>query len=246
MTDYDTVERRATESRRPMLIVFRDGRRAIDDPVERAVKKAGFSRHHPRVVRATLYRGFEPDRRYVAQFGVERAPAVILVHPDATYHALSGTLNAESLLRFAAETSPPGSDIQRNPFVPRHAQYDWHLTLAGAEEDAHRTGKPMLVAATRLMTRDWQSLNEMLQRPEVYRRFKDMVACRLDVWNPFAKFFNSPWGTIDLPALIVVAPDGTYRILSKPFGVEGIVNFADHRPDELAAAPSDGRSAKSP
>jgi hypothetical protein len=227
LADYDTVERRAREEGRPMLVVYRDGRRAIDDPLEKRLRASRITRDHSSALRCTLYRAYEPDRRYVAQFGVERAPAVILIHADGTYHATAGSLTIEDLDGFAAIAHPPGMTPTLNPLVPRRQEYQWHGTLADADRAARQEKKPILVVITRAMTRDWENLRPMLHRTEVHRRARDMIHCRIEVWNPFASSWTSRWGRLDLPAVVIESADGLHRVIQKPVGYEALVRFID-------------------
>lgn len=239
LADYDTVGRRAREEGRPMIVVYRDGRRAIDDPLEKRLRSSRLLRENPKALRCTLYRAYEPDRRYVAQYGVERAPAVILIHPDGTYHATAGNLTIEDLDGFAAAAHPPGMTPTLNPLVPRRVEYEWHGTLAAADRAARTDGKPILVVVTRTMTRDWDTLRPMFHRPEVHRRARDMIHCRIDVWNPFASTWASRWGRLVLPAVVIESADGSHRVIQKPVGYEALVRFLDG-----AGPPNDATSSE--
>ncbi|MDO8631603.1 MAG: hypothetical protein Q7R41_14045, partial [Phycisphaerales bacterium] len=175
--DYQTAERLARESNTGVLILYTNIDLTREDAMRAAVKGAA-SGDAGKYVRCVLFRDNEPHRRYVAQYGVDRAPALIVVHPDGTYHARNGSMPAEQIADFIASATPPGSRPRLNPYVPRESSYAWNSDFESAERTSRASGRPMLVVLDRWMTRDWRKLRAMLERREVYTRFADMVHCR--------------------------------------------------------------------
>ena len=226
--NFDIAERLAHESDRPMLIAYWDGRAEIDRPLSDALRSPEVQLKAKGYVRCDVFRTNEPDRRYAAQFGVERPGALIVVHPDQTYQAQPGFISASDVARFLDEAKPPGATRVLNPHIPRQVAYDWHRTLPAAREEAERTGRPILLVVDRVLVGDRRKLNKVLNRPEVYRRFADMVHCRVRSFNPFADSYETPLGAVHLPAIIFIHRDGTHHVLEKPLSVEAIVRFADH------------------
>jgi len=244
--DYQTAERHARESNTGILILYTNIDLTRKDAMREAVKGAA-SGDAGKYVRCVLFRDNEPDRRYVAQYGVDRAPALIVVHTDGTYHARSGPMPAEQIADFLASATPPGSKPELNPFIPRESNYAWNSDIESSERMSRASGRPMLVVLDRWMTRDWRKLRAMLERREVYTRFADMVHCRpASLWSSSGSA-AARFGVKNLPALVIVEPDGSAQALELPASYEAIVRFADGvRRGETAAetsVPTAGGSA---
>jgi len=227
VADYDTAEDQVRKTGRELLIAYVDPRPG----------RSGTSMDvlHDTLVRARtadyvccrLYQSYEPDRRYAAQYGVERSPAIIIVHGDGTYHALEGPMSAEQVSRFLDEAVGPGAYPTVNHQIPREARYKWHDNVRSAEEESKGLNKAVLFVFHRRFSRDWQRLEEILSRREVYRRFSDMVHCRIDTFNPWSKVYVTQFGPVRLPAMVIADSDGTYDVLEKPTSCEAVVRFAD-------------------
>jgi len=226
-TDFENAERRAAESNRAMFIVYKEGKDPVDDPVEAALKSEEVRPKLAGCVRCDLYRSTEQDRRYAAQFGVERTPALILVHRDGTYHARSGPMSEEDIRTFFSTATPPGMTPQRNAFIGRRVEYHWCPDYEEARRLAERTNRPLLVVVYRSWARDWKLMSKLLSRPEVHQRFADAVQCRIASHNPFVRSHTLPIGSVRLPALVVVLTNGSHEVIEKPTGWEVLVRFAD-------------------
>ena len=225
--DYQSAERLARESNTGILILYTDIDLTRDDPMREAVKNKAAGGGTKDYVRCVLFRDNEPDRRYVAQYGVDRPPAMILAHPDGTYHARVGTLSEEGVAQFIAEANPPGLKPQLNPFIPRESNYAWITSFETARQAARESGRSMIVVLDRWMTRDWSRLRPMLDRREVHTRFADMVHCRPGSLWSLAGSVADHLGVRHLPAIVIVDPDGTARVLELPASYESIIRFAD-------------------
>jgi len=242
--DYETAEQRVRETRRALLILYQEPRSGGRYPIEEALKQKALSERIDGYVRCKLLKSYAPDRRYVAQFGVDRAPAVILVHSDGTYHACTGALSVADIAAFLDEAKPPGKQPVLNPYLPRRARYEWKRTIEAAEETANQARKPILIVYHRSLTSDWRALQELLKRPEVYRRLADMVHCRVGLLTFAADAEVARFGTLKLPAMVITHSDGRYNVLELPTSYEAIVRFADDaRRRAEASAPSAGADA---
>jgi hypothetical protein len=241
VADYDTAEQQARESGRSVLILYKDARLGTDDSIERALKAPTIEERTNRYVRCVLFKSYEPDRRYVAQFGVERTPALILVHPDGTYHAQSGMMSEADVRAFLASAIPPGLQPLLDPLIPREPRYLWHTSLDEAEAVVRRTGRPMAVVFHRTLTRDWARLEPLLNRHEVSFRLAPMVHCRIGLMRFLADAYITRFGALKLPAIVIAHPDGTYDALELPTSYVAIARFVD----ASLAAPgtSEGRRA---
>jgi len=235
-TDYDAAEAHARESGRERLIFFRAVDQSLPDPTFDALRSAPLKQQTAQYVLCSLYRSYEPDRRYVAQYGVDRAPALIVVHRDGTYHARTGLTSAAQISEFLAAAQPPGAAPVLNPFIPRETNYTWHSSLESAETAAQKTGQSILIVFDRWWSRDRRKLEKLLERREVYSRFAGMVHCRPGSILGLDKQSMARFGVANLPALAVVHPDGSHQVLELPTSYEAIVRFADRaRPNGGAA-----------
>lgn len=225
--DYGAAEARMADSGQEMLIFFRAVDKDRSDPTFDALQSTPLKQQTARYVLCSLYRSYEPDRRYAAQYGVERAPALIVVHGDGTYHARMGLTTAAEISEFLAAAQPPGAAPVLNPYIPRDVNYVWFSSLESAESTAQKTGQSILIVLDRWWSSDRRKLEKLLERREVYGRFAGMVHCRpgsilgLD-GRPMTRF-----GVKKLPALVVVHPDGSHQALELPTSYEAIVRFAD-------------------
>ena len=234
--DYGAAEARMAESGREMLIFFRAVDQDRPDPTFDALRSAPLKQQTAQYVLCSLYRSYEPDRRYAAQYGVERAPALIVVHRDGTYHALKGATSEVQISEFLAAAQPPGAAPVLNPHIPRDINYVWHSSLESAEAAAQKTGQSILIVFDRWWSRDRRKLEKLLEHREVYSRFAGMVHCRPGSILGLDGQSMARFGVMNLPALVVVHPDGSHQVLELPTSYEAIVRFADRaRPTGGAA-----------
>lgn len=227
LTDFESAERRARESDRPMLIVYRSGIAKADKNMDQALQSPSLRGKMQDYVRCDLFRLRESDRRYAAQFGVERPGSMMVVHRDGTYHARSGLLSSEDIERFLAGAKPPGAQPRWDANIVRYAACSWHDSLDDARAVAEQTKKPIFHVVERHLRGDCRKLDKLLNRPEVVRRLIGMVHCRTTVWNPLAKTADTPCGSVRLPAVMLIRPDGTCRVLEMPQSYESLVRFVD-------------------
>jgi len=215
------------ESGQEMLIFFRAIDQDRPDPTFDALRSAPLKQQTAQYVLCSLYRSYEPDRRYAAQFGVNRAPALIVVHGDGTYHAQTGLTLAAQIFEFLTVRRPPRELPVRNPHIPRDINYTWHSSLESAEAAAQKTGQSILIAFDRWWSRDRRKLEKLLDHREVHGRFAGMVHCRPGSIVGLDDQTMARFGVENVPALVVVHPDGSYQVLELPTSYEAIVRFAD-------------------
>lgn len=232
--DYDTAERLSMKQDRPILIYFEEDRPNHDSRLADSIKSERLRSTRDDFVRCFLVRSYERDRRYVAQYGVDRAPAVIVVHRDGTYHATSRrSMSADDLMAFLKSAASPGTPIHRNPYVPHKPRFDWYDSLDAGERAARQSGRPMLVLFHRTMSRDRRRLERLLSRHEVYLRLRDLVHVRIGLFVLFQKAYITKYGALQLPAIVIAHPDGTFEALELPQSRDAVVSFLDsalHRP----------------
>lgn len=225
LSDYQVAEERCRETGQPLLVLYK--RPGSEDDQYRTVLAADLDAAAGSYVRCVLSSGVEPDRRYVAQFGIERAPAVIVRHADGTFHAKQGRFTAPNAADFVHSASAPGATPTMNPLIARKPRYAWFSSLRDAGILAADTQRPLLVAYERRLTRDFSELGSLLETTEVHRRVSDMVPCRVRVWNSWSDPHDGPFGMLHLPAIILVWPDGQSDILQRPLTSDAIVRFID-------------------
>ena len=237
--DYEAAEQRAETTGAPRVLYFRSGRLSPTDSAFDALRAPEIEARLVDYVRGTLVQSHEPDRRYAAQFGVLRAPSVILIHADGTYHAHSGLVNPETLARFIDQATPPGTVAAHNPLVPRTYHYKWINDFETANARSRQLGKPMVVAYERRLMGDTRRLAEMLHAHEVGLRLSDFVHCRVSLLPTVGDGFISPFGAVRLPALVLAYPDGRHDVLEMPTSSEAIARFVDASlRDEIAPSES--------
>ncbi len=79
----------------------------------------------------------------------------------------------------------------------------------------------------------------MIERTEVFTRWRGLAHARVGSWNLWAKTRTTPFGEVQLPALVVAFSDGTHHVLDMPGSYEAIVRFADRLNDGVATAQLD-------
>lgn len=225
LSDYQVAEERCHETGQPLLILYKRPGPA-DEKYRSALPSASRSTEAT-FVRCVLNEGEERDRRYVAQFGVERAPAVVVRHVDGTFHSKNGRFTTDEAIAFVDSAVAPGEAPRLNPLVSRRSQYAWFTSLRDAGILAADTNRPLLIAYERRLSRDASQLEPLLESVEVYRRVADMVPCRVAVWDAWSDPYDSPFGMLHMPALIVVWPDGQSDIMQRPLSTDPIVRFVE-------------------
>lgn len=225
--DYDAAEARVAEAGGEMLIFFRAVDQGRPDPTFDALRSAPLKQQTARYVRCSLYRSYEPDRRYVAQYGVERPPALIVVHGDGTYHARMGLTSEAQISEFLAAAQSPGAAPVLNPHIPRETNYAWHSSLESAEAAARKTGQSILIVLDRWWSRERRKLEKLLEHREVYGRFARMVHCRPGSILGLGDQSMARFSVKNLPALVIVHKDGSHHVLELPTSYEAVVRFAD-------------------
>jgi len=227
VADYESGERRSREWNLDMLVWYSDPVPGRAELVAEILGEPVIKRITRSLVLCRLFRSYEPDRRYIGQYGVARAPALVLVHRDGTYHAMTGRFTTAAVYDFLTGTSGEGSLPEVNPNLPRQARYEWHDDADAARHESAAQGRPILFAFYRKFTRDWSRLEELLMRPEVYGRLSDTVHCRISSLNPWSLGIETEFGDIKLPSLVIADADGEASVLEMPTSYEAVVRFAD-------------------
>jgi len=239
--DYESAERRAAGAHAPMALCFTDSKFAAQDPSMYALHDADVVAALSGYVRGTLVKSFEPDRRYAEQFGVTRAPSLILVHRDGTFHAHTGAMTAAALVTFVAESVPPGATPKRSALIPREYQFDWMTDLDAAVARSRDARTPMIVAYDRRLTTDWRQLERLLTTHEVGIRIAKLIRCRVRLMPGIGAAYDTPFGSLRPPALVVVRPNGDFDTIETPTSSAAVARRIERY---LKAVPEPSKTAQ--
>lgn len=225
VSDFGTAERHHRRAGGSMLICYSSSDAGRPNPMLEAAEDSAVMDATEGFVRCKLFRTHEPDRRYMAQFGVDRAPAAVVVYEDGTYRAHTGLLSAGALVTFLESEDGPRASPLVSRHIHREADFAWHKDLESAQEASRQTGRAMLVVYHDWLGRDWSELESMLGRHEVYSQVAGMVHCRRRVMWRAAKDEMARWGVVALPAVVIVTTDGVHHVLESPDSYETVARF---------------------
>ncbi len=225
-SDYDTAEKRVARCQLPMLIYYSDKIPTAHNPSMDWENDPAIKPLLADYVCCRLYRQSAFDRRYVAQFGVSRAPAVMVARSDGTHHAQEGVRTADQFIQFLAKAGSPGQISVMDPHIVRRAQYEWMDNVSTARHLARENGKLMLVAYVKQYSRDWAHVNKLLKHHVVYRHLRDAIMCRVYVSSWSSDVHISEFGAVTLPAIVIESPDGRHEVMQQPTDYEEIAAFA--------------------
>lgn len=226
VNDYQAAEQRQRDSGKPILIFYKNHLDPLSGAMDRTLHQSPVEGAAAgRFVRCILLTDYDPDRVYVAQYDVTRAPALIVVHPDGTFHAREGLLSSDEMLAFLDGAKPPGQSPIVNPYVPRVADFHWTADLKEARASAAKQGKPLLILFKWWLGRDDWRMQRTLEAPEAYRLTADCVHCRLDYDHLPTRACMAELSIRQTPALVVERPDGTRQMLEGLVPTDDVVRF---------------------
>jgi hypothetical protein len=215
-SDFQRAEELQQRTGKPLLLVYLDSRAARDKAMKDCLKEPE--------VRARLNDFLECR---LAQYDVERAPSLVLVHADGTYQSYTETPTPESVHRFLVESRAPGERPSKNPLIARAPRYAWGNNLEAALRLGAESRREVLLVCHRGATRDWSRLEAMLSQPEVFRRFDGMLHVRITGWGGTPSEAMRRFGVNELPALVILHADGSFDRMELPMSSEAIIRFAD-------------------
>lgn len=197
------------------------------------------------MVCCTLVTEYDPNRRFMAQYGCNDAPAMVIIHPDGTYHSRPGPLDDMQQLRaFVESAKPPGQKPNVDIQIPRPS--DWVVRAEGdyevAVQKAKRQNRKMIVVYKWWLDASSTELLRRLLRPEVAARTTETINCVLD-WDYIPnRAFVSRYGVTQFPAIIVVHQDGSHQAHNGLASTEEIARFLTRA---LTSSGSGGAGARS-
>ena len=223
---YDEAEKLARARQRPLAIFYKAPLDVRSSQLEDLLETPPARQWLADKVRCILTSDFPPFRRYVAQFGVLQAPALILIHPDGTYHARNAPADLDELLAFLQQAQPPGRTPELNPQIPRAIDYRWEGIYEQALAAARQQNRELFIVYKWWLSPESTELLNMLQtRPEVARHFNETVNCVLDMDYLPNRTHLQRYGVTEVPAVVLVHRDGTYHAHSGPMTAVEIVRF---------------------
>ena len=181
------------------------------------------ARHFTETVNCLLDMDYPPNRVHVRKYGATRVPTVILVHRDGTYHAHSGPMTADQIVRFVTAAKAPGKR-PLGEFADRRvvrASYRWYSDLNRAAAHARNRGLNVFVFYHSLYSDQSNRMARLLDRNDVAALFEGTINCRLDFSVPANRQLMARYRVGRAPAFVVVRPDGTYHART------GVVGRAD-------------------
>jgi len=250
---YDQAEKAARGQNLPLLVFYKDSFDPSSSQIQDLLEEAEVKPLLSGKVRCMLTSEFPPYRRYVAQYGVMQPPALVLIHPDGTYHARQGPIGAEEVRDFFINAKPPGAEPNPNPQIPRTIDYQWQGIYEDAAALAVKQNRELfIVYKWWLSSESNELLATLLNRPEVARHFTETVNCLLDTAYLPNRTHVREYGVTGVPALILVHRDGTYHDHTGPMTAEQIVRWVSSakapgkRPAGTRIEPTESRAESRP
>ena len=223
---YDEGVRQARRQDRDLLVFYKDPLDVRCSRMRDALQSPKVRPLADRMVRCLLVPSYPPNRSFVAQYGVQETPAVVVVHPDGTYHALAGVRSADEVRDFLQSSQAPGLEPVLNPRIPRGQTFEYFNIYERAVEKSRRQNRPLFIIYKWWLHADSTELIRRVSRPDVARYFAESVNCILD-WDHIANRGHvRQYGVTSFPAMVIVQPDGKYRSLTGLPSVDQIIRFA--------------------
>ncbi len=225
INDYVAAEKQQKRTQQDMLIFYKDYLDVTSGDVHTALRTGAVKDATEDMVRCVLVTDYEPDRAYVAQFGVMRSPALIVLRSDGTYHARVGPMTEADILDLLQRARSPGDAPRRDPFIPRPVTYRWINSLPAATAEARRSNRPLLIFYKWWVSNQSLTMQRTLEEPEVGRATAGFVHCRLEYDYLPNRTVMETFGVTRAPTLVVQQPDGSYRVLDGPATADEVVRF---------------------
>lgn len=240
-TDFESGEKSAEQDGRDLFIYYENTRPGVHDDLRDLLESDELRLALRPYVCCRLFRSHEPDRRFVAQYGVERAPAVIVIHRDATYHALTGRRSADEIVDFLERAQSPGATPVYDPLLPRRAEANWQHNGGLFQWEKPDPNKSDLLVYERRFSDDWKRMRALLDRPELREHLRHRNLRRMTIGWPWTDRVDTPYGELSPPAVVVIDADGSHHIVERPDAVASLSSALLG-----VGAPSHGSSAPAP
>lgn len=224
---FNEAERIARPKEQPILLFYRDHLDVRSARINEALEQPETMRLIEGYVPCSLISAYDPNRRYVAQYGVLAPPALIVIHPDGTYHALQDVDDPVKIRAFISSAKPPGLKPSIDQAIPRPT--DFLIRAEGTYETAvdlaQRQNRKMMILYKWWLDADSNELITRMSRPEIASRCTETINCVLD-WDftPNRKHV-AKYGVTKFPTIIVVHQDGSFQKREGLGNVQEIASF---------------------
>ncbi|MCH8879882.1 MAG: thioredoxin family protein [Planctomycetes bacterium] len=225
LVNFSRAERLGKQQRKELFVYYESWLSIDCGEMKRQIQSLPVQQLLADKIVCILEESYEPNVRYVAQYGVHRYPAVILVHRDGTYHQRTGVMSAEGITNFLKTAAPPGQQPMINPQIPREIDYDWEADYERAFEIAEQQHRPVFIFYKSVVSADANEMFGTLDRPDVAELFDDTVNCLLDWGYAPNRRFMTQYGVTNVPALVIVNPDGTHHARQGRMTAAQVISF---------------------
>lgn len=223
---YDEGLRQARREDRDLLVFYKDSLDVRSSRMRDVLETSAVQRLMLPMVRCVLVPSYAPNRAFMAQYGIQETPAIVVVHPDGTYHALAGVRPAQEVGSFLESARAPGKEPDLNPRIPQGQAFAYFNIYERAVEKARRQNRRLVIIYKWWLDPDGTELIRRVSRPDVARYFADSVNCIMD-WDHIPNRSHvRKYGVTSFPAIIIVEPDGTFRSLTGVPSVDRIIRLA--------------------
>ena len=225
LVNFSRAERLAKQQQKKLFVYYESWLSTDCGEMKRQIQSGRVQQLLTNKIVCILEESYEPNVRYVAQYGVQRYPAVILIHSDGTYHQRSGVMSAEGIANFLETARSPGAQPRINPQIPREIDYEWEADYERAFEIAQQQHRPVFIFYKSVVSADANELLGTLDRPDVAELFDDTVNCLLDWGYPPNRRLMTRYGVTNVPAIVIVNPDGTHHARQGRMTAAQVISF---------------------
>jgi hypothetical protein len=221
---YEDALEEAKRQNRRLLIVYKWWLSGDSTELIRRIHKPEVARHFATMIHCMLDWDYIPNRQHMAQFGVDKVPALVIMHQDGTFHAMEGLASINKIVEFAVAARAPGN----RPGLPRTeraASYNWQTDFDRALGIARRQNVNVFVFYHSVFSDTSKQMEDRLMEPAVAALFQNTVNCKLDWSNPQNRALMEPYAVDRVPACLLIRPDGTFHVRIGPQTVEDMASL---------------------
>lgn len=226
VAEFETAQRLAAQQNKELFVYYESWLSADCGQMKKTIQSAAAQQWLGDKIVCVLDESYEPNQRFVAQYGVHQFPAVVLIHRDGTYHQRTGLMGADALANFVQASKTSGRRPMINPQIPRSVDYLWQADYERAFQIAEQQNRPVFIFYKSVISAD---CNEMLlnvfSRPDVAELFNDTVNCLLDWGYPPNRRLMARYGVTNVPGVVIVNPDGTQHARQGRLTAPQIISF---------------------
>ncbi len=225
--DFTTAERLAAQQKKERFIFYKSALAPESGQMQADLERSDVQQKLADKVYCILVDLYEPNQRFMAQYGVSRAPAVVLIHTDGTYQAHQGPMTEAGVIAFLDVSHAPGLPPRLDAQIPHAVDYQWEGQYSQAAQKAKSSNRRVFIFYKAALNPDCNEiLANVLSRQDVARCFLDSVNCLLDWGHAPNRTLMESFGVTNVPAFVIINPDGTYRTLRGMVTAEQLIGFS--------------------